>query len=65
LDRKDCRVYIGLMSALSFSFIISHSGPAAQMLLPDTEHDHLTLCPASGRFVRVDSRNSVAVLDFF
>ena len=66
LDRKDCGVYMGLMSARSSNFIITHSGPAVQRLLPDIgQNDYLTLCPASGRLVQVDSNNSVAVLDFF
>ena len=45
-------VYTGLTSA-RFSNLISHGGPAAKILLPDTRHDDCCLfsCPASGRFV--------------
>ena len=40
-------------------------GPEAEMLLPDIGREYtLFSCPASGRFLRVDSDN-VAVLDFF
>ena len=40
-------------------------GPEAEMLLPDIGCEYaLFSCPASGRFLRVDSDN-VAVLDFF
>ena len=53
------------MSA-TFSNLISHSGPASEIFLPNIglKYDR-TLCPASGRLVRVDASNSVAVLDFF
>ena len=61
-----CGVYTGLTSPL-FANGISHGGPAAKMLLPDSRAYHdLFLCPASGRFVRLDNEsNSVAILDFF
>jgi hypothetical protein len=51
-----------------FDNVISHTGPATKMLLPDIGRDSeyvLYPCPASGRFVRQESNNSVAVLDFF
>ena len=45
---------------------ISPGGFTGKIVLPDTENDSiLFLCPASGRLVRLDSRNSVDVLDFF
>ena len=64
------RLYTGLTTA---NGIISHGGPAANMLLPEFERGSdwfdLFPCPASGRFVlRVCSggdSDSVAVLDFF
>ena len=57
-------VYTGLMSP-RLSNVISQSGPAAQMFLPDIGCEYtLFPCPASGRFVCLAS-NSIAVLDFF
>jgi hypothetical protein len=45
---------------------ISHGGPAAKMLLPGIGRKYVVFsCPSSGRFVRLDSSNLVAVLDFF
>jgi hypothetical protein len=66
LDKKDCGVHMGLMSARSSSLIVSklHSSPA-QISLPHDYHDYLTLCPASGRFVQAGFSNSIVVLDFF
>jgi hypothetical protein len=63
-------IYTGLTTADARfdNGIISHGGPAANMLLPDIGHEYkLFPCPASGRFVRVDSGNSdsITVLDFF
>ena len=62
-------LYTGLTTA---NDIISHGGPAANMLLPDIEPGSdgfdLFLCPASGRFllhVRSGYSDSIAVLDFF
>ena len=64
-DQYRYRVYTGLTSA-RFANIISDGGPAARMLLPDSEDEYrLFPCPASGRFVRLDSNDSVSVLDFF
>ena len=64
-DQYQCGVYTGLTSA-RFANLISNGGPAAKMLLPNIEREHcLYSCPASGRFVRVDSNNNVAVLDVF
>ena len=61
-DTDRCGVYMGLMSPC-FSNIVS---PAGNILLPDIGLEYvLTPCPASGRFVRLDTNNSVAVLDFF
>ena len=61
----DRRVFTGLTSP-RFANAISPCGPAAMMLLPDIGLKYfLYLCPASGRFVRVDETNSVAILDFF
>ena len=58
-------VYTGLTSP-SFANVISRGSPAAKMLLPDIGHKYfLSSCPASGRFIRLESNNSVAVLDFF
>ena len=58
-------VYTGLTSA-RYSNLISHSGPAAKILLPDTRHDcRLFSCPASGRFVLLTSSHTVFVIDFF
>ena len=58
-------VYTGLTSA-RFSDVISHGGPAAKMSLPDIGRRYLHVsCPASGRFVLLDSNNSVSVLDLF
>ena len=65
-DQNRCRVYTGLTSA-RFANIISDGGPAARMLLlPDIVDEYrLFPCPASGRFVCLDSNDSVFVLDFF
>ena len=66
-DQYQCGVYTGSTSA-RFSSFISHDGPAlaAKMLLPNNGRKHIFYpCPASGRFVRLDSNNSVAVLDLF
>ena len=64
-DGQYCGLYTGLTSARS-SNVMSYCGPAANMLLPDFGCEYvLHPCPASGRFVRLDARNSVAVLDFF
>ena len=60
-----CGVYTGLTSAL-FANVISHNSPAAKMLLPNIGLKyHLFSCPASGRFVHLDSNNNVSVLDIF
>ena len=61
-------LYTGLTTnARIANGIISHGGPAANMLLPHIGGYDLFPCPASGRFVRVDSDDldSIAVLDFF
>ena len=58
-------LYTGLTTAYG---IISHGGPAANMLLPDIGCTYdLFPCPASGRIVRVECGFSdrIAVLDFF
>jgi hypothetical protein len=60
-----CGVYTGLTSPDS-AHGISHGGHAGKMLLPDIGRRYfLYVCPASGRFVRLDGSNSVAVLDLF
>ena len=68
-DRREdqCLLYTGLTSSPScFANIISHGGPWAKMFLPDIGcMYHLLSCPASGRFVRLDSNDSIAILDFF
>ena len=63
------RLYTGLTTA---NDIISHGGPAANMLLPDirlgSDGFDLFPCPASGRFVlhvRSGDSDSIAVLNFF
>ena len=64
-DEHYCGLYTGLTSD-RFSNVISRCGPAAQMLLPNFGCEYILYpCPASGRFVRLDARNGVAVLDFF
>jgi hypothetical protein len=70
-DHLQWGVYMGLTSA-RFANIISHGGPAANILLPDFEHNlkyRPLSCPASGRFVLLvgDSSDisSLVVLDFF
>ena len=64
-SKHECGIYTGLTSARSTN-VISNGSPGVKMLLPDIGLDYcLSLCPASGRFVRLDSSNSVAVLDFF
>ena len=61
----ECVVYTGFTSG-RFANVISHGGPAAKMLLPKIRREYRIFpCPTSGRFVRLDSSNSVAVLDFF
>ena len=62
-----CEVYTESTSAC-LDNAISHSGPAVKMLLPDIGGGSeciLHPCPASGRFVRQDSNNSVTVFDLF
>ena len=64
---SQCGVYTGLTSA-RFADVISHGGPAAKMLLPEigsSKYLSHFLCPASGRFVLLDSSDTVAVLDLF
>jgi hypothetical protein len=63
-DREDqFGIYTGSTSAHS---AISHDGPATRMFLPDIERtDLLFSSPTSGRFVVLDSSNSVTVLDIF
>ena len=62
--QHQCGVYTGLTST-RFA-VISHDGPATKMLLPGIGHEYrLFWCPASGRFVLLDSSDSVVVLDFF
>ena len=65
-DEHQCGVYTGLTSP-RFANGISHGGPATKMLLlPDNGHKYILFsCPVSGRFVRLDRSNGVAVLDFF
>ena len=63
-DQYQCGIYTGLTST-RFT-IVSHDGPEAKMLLPDIGYEYrLFSCPASGRFVLLDSSNSAVVLDFF
>ena len=62
---RSCGVYTGLTST-RFANVISRGGPTAKMLLPDIGRHgnyNLYLCPASGRFVLVDSGRRLAVLD--
>ena len=64
-DQHCCGVYTGLTSP-RLANGISHSDSPAKMLLPDIGHKYvLIFCPASGRFVGLDSNNRVAILDFF
>ena len=66
-NEYQCGVYTGSMFPC-FANCISHGGPATKMLLPDLDIGckyELFSCPVSGRFVRLDSNNSVVVLDFF
>ena len=65
-SRSQYGVYTGLTSA-RFADVISHGGPAAKMLFPDIGCRYLShcSCPASGRFVLLDSNNNLAVLDLF
>jgi hypothetical protein len=58
-------VYTGLTS-VRFANVTSDGRSAAKVLLPDTGHLYLLYsCPASGRFVLVDSLNSVTIVDLF
>ena len=64
---RHCEICTESTSA-RFDNAISHSGLAVKMLLPNIgcSSDYiLQPCPASGRFVHLDSNNSLAVLDFF
>ena len=67
-DQLGCGVYTGLTST-RFANLISHGGPAAKVLLPDSfigDGDYIYCCPASGRFVCLeDGIDGLAVLDFF
>ena len=58
-------LYTGLTSA-TFSNVIPQRGTASELFLHGIGlRYNITLCPASGRLVRLDASNSVAVLDFF
>ena len=65
-DQYQCGVYTGLTRT---RFVVtSRDGRrhAATMLIPGIAHEyHLFSCPVSGRFVLLNSSNSVVVLDFF
>ena len=62
-QNRSCGVYTGLTSA-RFADVISRGGPASKMVLPNIGRNYvLHLCPASGRFVLVDSGKRVAILD--
>lgn len=59
-----CGEYKGLKST-RFA-VISHGGPGAKIILPGIGNEYrLFSCPVSGRFVLLDSSNSVVVLDIF
>ena len=67
IDDRLCEtgIYMGLTTAC-FANDISHGGPVVDILLPEIWRTFdLFLSPASGRFVGVDTDNTVAVLDFF
>ena len=56
--RYQCGVYTSPHS--------TNGGPPVKMLLPDIGCEYVIfLCPTSGRIVRLDSSDNVAVLDFF
>ena len=58
-NRYQCGVYTSAKGT-------SHRSPAPNMLLPDIGCKYVIFsCPASGRFVRPDSTDGVAILDFF
>jgi hypothetical protein len=61
-DPPQCGAYTGLTSARS-AHDISYGGPAAKMPIAGYE-SVISFCPASGRFVHLDS-GGLAVLDFF
>ena len=61
-DPPQCGAYTGLTSA-RFAHGISYGGPAAKMPIFGYEYP-ISLCPASGRFVHLDS-GGLAVLDFY
>ena len=62
--QRQCGVYTGLTSP-RLANAIWHGSSPAKMLLPDIGRTYiLSLCPASGRFVRLDSSGRVTVLDF-
>ena len=66
-DNYECGLYTQLTSARSVN-VVSHGISAAKMPLHDIANgcrSRLFLCPASGRFLLLDSNNSVSVLDFF
>ena len=58
-------VYMGSMSGRPAN-IVSLGGLEVNRMLSDINHKYIFFsCPTSGRFVRLDSRNTIAVLDFF
>ena len=76
LNEYQCGVYIGLTSPRpesAHTANISHGGPSGRMLLDKKDDDDgddelrymLDGCPPTGRFVRLDGNNNVAVLDYF
>ena len=62
-DRRQNRYQCGVYTSTNGT---SHDGPATKMLLPDIGRKYVTFsCPASGRFVLLDTSDRIAVLDFF
>ena len=66
LDGNRCLVCTGLLSAAARFAIVSRGGPISRMLLTDFVQYTYNLfpCPATGRFVYLDSSNRLRVLDF-
>ena len=65
-DRYELERGVNMLTSAHFTNVTSHGGPTPKMLLPDIGPDcRYFSCPASGRFVGLDSNKNVVVHDFF
>ena len=63
---RACRIDISVVYIRGLRSLVLPTAHTAKMSLRDIEQEYvLFFCPASGRFVRRDSSNQIAVLDLF